>query len=57
MISEYQNLMHDASTSVFNFRSKCWNAFENQQYGITLFVNKEYKDCVSQIMKNQVKRE
>ena len=54
MMVDYQDIVHDSSTTLFKFRDNCQKALNNQKEAIELFADKEYDYCLEQLSENKV---
>ena len=54
MICDYQKMVHDSSTTLFEFRSNSLKALSNQKDAVELFNENEFADCLEQISENKV---
>ena len=54
MMVDYQDIVHDSSTTLFKFRDNCQKALNNQKDAIELFRENEFDCCLEQMAENKV---
>lgn len=55
MMVNYQDIVHDSSSTLFKFRDNCQKALNNQKDAIELFYDDEIDCCLEVIGENQVR--
>ena len=55
MMVDYQDIVHDSSTTLFKFRDNCQKALNNQKDAIKLFLEHEFDCCLEQMAENKVR--
>ena len=55
MMVDYQDIVHDSSTTLFKFRDNCQKALNNQKDAIELFRENEFDCCLEQMAENKVR--